>query len=95
MISADKRKASVKPEVSEHILIIPTKRQRTSNVTPATPNPEQSSPEHVKFPFGDPPPSSELSASLNSPIISDIPLYVFVNVKTMRLFSSVGVLFPL
>jgi hypothetical protein len=95
MVAAGKHKADVKPEVSEHILITPTKRQRTSNVTPATPNPEQSSPEHVKFPFGGPPPSLELSASLNSPIIGDIPLYAFVNVKAMRLFSSVGVLISL
>ena len=37
----------------------------------------------------------ELSASLNSPIIGDIPLYAFINVKAMRLFSSVGVLISL
>lgn len=94
MVAAGKRKAGVKPEVSEHILITPTKRQRTSNVTPATPKPEQSTPGRVKFPFGGPPPPSELSASLNSPVTGDIPLYTFVNVKALRLFSSVGVLFP-
>jgi len=57
MVSAGKRKAGAKPENFDHIHITPTKHQRTSNVTPATPNQEQSSPGHINFPFGGPPPS--------------------------------------